>query len=149
LIAKITSDAPIYKIAIIGTNTPATLLIRFKPPKTISPVKITSTTPVTQPLIWKLLLATSATVLDCTLFPIPSAATAPKKAKATANHLNLGPSPRSIYYSGPLEYSPCAFLTRYFCASKASAYFVATPSKPTSHIQNIAPGPPKVMAVAT
>ncbi|MGX1079827.1 hypothetical protein RKD51_000964 [Bacillus sp. SLBN-57] len=34
-------------------------------------------------------------------------------------------------------------------ASNASLYFVAIPKRPTSHIQNKAPGPPTVIAVAT
>ena len=34
-------------------------------------------------------------------------------------------------------------------ASSASAYFVAIPTSPTTHIQKMAPGPPIVMAVAT
>jgi hypothetical protein len=34
-------------------------------------------------------------------------------------------------------------------ANTASEYLVAMPSKPVIHIQNTAPGPPRVIAVAT
>ncbi|CSC74922.1 Uncharacterised protein [Vibrio cholerae] len=38
---------------------------------------------------------------------------------------------------------------RYFTASKHSAYLVAMPNRAASHIQNRAPGPPSLIAVAT
>ena len=38
---------------------------------------------------------------------------------------------------------------RYFTASTASAYLVAMPKTPVSHIQSTAPGPPAATAVAT
>ena len=38
---------------------------------------------------------------------------------------------------------------RYFTASRASAYLVAIPNTPVSHIQSTAPGPPAATAVAT
>ena len=38
---------------------------------------------------------------------------------------------------------------RYFTASRPSENFVAMPNSAASHIQNIAPGPPATMAVAT
>ena len=40
-------------------------------------------------------------------------------------------------------------MTRYLTASTASAYFVAMPNTPVSHIQSTAPGPPAATAVAT
>ena len=39
--------------------------------------------------------------------------------------------------------------TRYFTAAKVSAYLVAMPNTPVSHIQSTAPGPPAKMAVPT
>ena len=44
---------------------------------------------------------------------------------------------------------PSSAVTRYFTASKHSAYFVAVPTKAAIHIQNNAPGPPATIAVAT
>ena len=40
-------------------------------------------------------------------------------------------------------------MLRYFTASRPSEYFVAIPNNAASHIQNIAPGPPATIAVAT
>ena len=40
-------------------------------------------------------------------------------------------------------------MIRYFTASSASAYLVAMPKTPVSHIQSTAPGPPAATAVAT
>ncbi len=44
---------------------------------------------------------------------------------------------------------PSLSRTRKRTASTASAYLVAIPKRPVTHIQNIAPGPPAAMAVAT
>ena len=50
---------------------------------------------------------------------------------------------------GPPEALPFSSITRYFTASTPSAYLVAIPKKAASHIQNKAPGPPALTAVAT
>ena len=59
------------------------------------------------------------------------------------------PKPRSNAYIGPPSIVPSEVFTRYFTERRASAYFVAIPKTPVIHIQKTAPGPPRVMAVAT
>jgi hypothetical protein len=50
---------------------------------------------------------------------------------------------------GPPAIVPSAALTRYFTDRSASAYFVAIPNTPVSHIHRTAPGPPAATAVET
>ncbi len=57
--------------------------------------------------------------------------------------------PRSSTYIGPPAIVPSAVVMRYFTESSASAYLVAIPKTPVSHIQRTAPGPPDATAVAT
>src|SRR3990167_1854020 len=85
--------------------------------------------------------------LAWTMLPMPKAATAVRKANATASQRQF--IPRSRTYIGPLAMSPALLVVRYFTASRASAYFVAIPKTPVSHIHKTAPGPPEAMAVAT
>ena len=79
--------------------------------------------------------------------PMPNAATAVRTAKITPSHFAF--IPRSRTYMGPPPMSPDGVTTRYFTASTASAYLVAMPKTPVSHIHNTAPGPPAATAVAT
>ena len=79
--------------------------------------------------------------------PMPKAATAVRAAKMTPSHFAF--IPRSSTYMGPPPMSPDGVTTRYFTASTASAYLVAMPKTPVSHIQSTAPGPPAATAVAT
>jgi len=81
------------------------------------------------------------------MFPIPNAATVVNAANNTPSH--LAPRPRSRTYMGPPAISPLTFLPRYFTDRTASAYLVAMPKTPVSHIQSTAPGPPRATAVAT
>ena len=92
-------------------------------------------------------LTRSAIELDCTILPMPRAATAVKMQKSIANHFMF--NPRSSAYIGPPDISPLAFVTRYLIASNPSEYLVAMPSTPVSQHQNTAPGPPRDIAVAT
>ena len=50
---------------------------------------------------------------------------------------------------GPPEIWPIELTLLYRTAKKLSAYFVAIPTKPVTHIQKIAPGPPRAIAVPT
>ena len=68
-------------------------------------------------------------------------------AKRMASHFQ--PSPFSRAYIGPPSILPRRVLTRYFTASKPSAYLVEIPNTPVSQHQSTAPGPPKAIAVAT
>lgn len=85
--------------------------------------------------------------LACTVFPMPKAATAVKKANRMA--IFFQPKPRSKAYIGPPSILPDFVLTLYFTASRPSEYFVAMPNKPVSQHQSTAPGPPRATAVAT
>ena len=52
-------------------------------------------------------------------------------------------------YMAPPSMKPLWSRTRYFTAAYVSAYFVAMPNRPVTHIHKTAPGPPARMAVAT
>ncbi len=81
------------------------------------------------------------------MLPIPNAAIAVSAAKSMPS--GLLPRPRSSAYIGPPAIWPLGSFTRYFTLSTASAYFVAMPNTPVSHIHSTAPGPPAATAVAT
>ena len=119
----------------------------FIPPRMTKAVRAAIATPVSQTdrpkdscSIWEMELA-------CTMLPMPKAATAVKKAKTRPSQRAL--RPRSSTYIGPPEISPVPEITRYFTDSSASAYLVAIPNTPVSHIHSTAPGPPAATAVAT
>ena len=79
--------------------------------------------------------------------PMPKAHTAANSAKITPAHLAW--SPRSRAYMAPPIMVPFSLRTRYLTAISVSAYFVAMPNRPVSHIQSTAPGPPMATAVPT
>ena len=92
----------------------------------------------------------------CTAPPMPRMARPAKMAKVMAMALaNQGTEPSgrrkrsSQMYMAPPIIWPLAFFTRYFTDAKTSVYLVAMPRMPVIHIQNTAPGPPEMMAVAT
>ena len=85
--------------------------------------------------------------LACTVLPMPKEARAAKTAKRMASHFH--PKPFSRAYIGPPSIRPRLVFTRYFTASKPSAYLVEIPNTPVSQHQSTAPGPPRAMAVAT
>ena len=84
---------------------------------------------------------------DCTEFPIPNAAMAVKMQNSTASHFILSPLSRA--YIGPPIIVPSWLFTLYLIARSPSLYLVAIPKKPANQHHSTAPGPPRVMAVAT
>jgi len=70
-----------------------------------------------------------------------------KTAKQIPIHFDL--RPRLMTYIGPPAKCPLCVLILYLMESTASAYLVAIPNTPVSHIHRTAPGPPRAMAVAT
>ena len=87
------------------------------------------------------------TALACTVQPMPKAQTAASRAKMTPSHFIL--RPRSSAYMAPPIMVPSSDLTRYLTEMMVSAYLVAMPKMPVSHIHRTAPGPPMAMAVPT
>ena len=103
-----------------------------------------------------LVVSTSVIAEDCTADPMPKEAMAAKAANRmaptraqTGTEPSLRTKPRSQAYMAPPNMLPLWSFTRYFTAAKVSAYLVAMPNTPVSHIQNTAPGPPAKMAVPT
>ena len=84
------------------------------------------------------------------ILPMPKAEQTAKRAKRTAMTRPTGPPmPFFMAYMGPPAISPTLFVSRYFTANTDSPYFVDSPKAALIHIQTMAPGPPKTMAVAT
>ena len=137
----------VYSTDITGTSPIQTLVIHLMPPISTRPVRTIITMPGIHWGMLKFSWKTFATALDCTPSPIPKAARAAKRANSTPSHFIL--RPRSRANIAPPSIIPCSSLTRYFTAISDSAYFVAMPNTPVSHIQSTAPGPPEAMAVPT
>ena len=98
----------------------------------------------------KTLVTDSKILFICVVVPIPKApASIPKIAKQTANHFHFLPIPSSMYVKGPPTIVPSFSLLRNLTARNPSAYFVAMPNMAAKIIQNNAPGPPILIAVAT
>ena len=95
----------------------------------------------------KVSLARRAMLLACTVQPMPNDASAVKTAKRMASHFMF--KPRSRAYIGPPYMRPSLPFTRYFTASRPSAYLVAIPKMPVNQHHSTAPGPPSATAVAT
>ena len=139
-----------------GTRASHTLVSHLMPPKMTSDTSTTSTRPTTH---WgtpgRFSTMTSLTALACTAEPMPNDASAARAAKAmapTLAHQGVVPfflKARSQAYMAPPSISPLWSLTRYFTLTKVSAYLVAMPKTPVSHIHSTAPGPPDTMAVPT
>ena len=130
-----------------GTSFSHTLAIFVMPPRITTAVSTVMTLPVIQGETPNVCCARPAMELACVMLPIPKAAMAVSAANSMPS--GLLPSPRSRAYMGPPAIWPLASFTRYFTLSTASAYFVAMPNTPVSHIHNTAPGPPAATAVAT
>lgn len=60
-----------------------------------------SNRPVTQQEMLKSRSAARAKKLDCTMFPMPRAATAAKRAKQKPSHFQFWPKPFLMEYMGP------------------------------------------------
>ena len=54
-----------------------------------------------------------------------------------------------MYIKGPALYSPSSLFSRYLIEQTTSEYLIAMATKPTTHIQKIAPGPPLTIPIAT
>lgn len=74
--------------------------------------------------------------LACTVLPMPKEARVAKSAKRMASHFQ--PKPFSRAYIGPPSIFPRLVFTRYFTASKPSAYLVEIPNTPVSQHQSTA-----------
>ncbi len=124
--------------------------MRLMPPSSTTPTNSTMTMPVASGGTPNVSSRDCAIVLVCVMLPMPNAASAAKTANATARILPSGPRmPRLRYSCGPPRCSPFSSTTRNFEPRKASEYLDAMPSRPVTHIQNRAPGPPIPIAVAT
>ena len=131
----------------MGTRNPHARAMAFTPPMTTVAVSAHATAPTILSGMPHVSLANSAIELACTVEPIPNDARTVKMAKSTPSHFMF--RPRSRAYIGPPYVWPSLAFTRYFTASKPSAYFVAMPKIPVSQHHSTAPGPPSVTAVAT
>ena len=86
----------------------------------------------------------------CVMLPIPNDAQTAKIANSVAiNFPNAPPMPFFIAYMGPPAISPTELVSRYLTARTDSPYLVDRPNAALIHIQIIAPGPPRTIAVAT
>ena len=124
-----------------------TRAMAFTPPMMTEAARIHTKSPTAQSGTPNVLLANRAMELACTVHPIPNDASAVNTAKRIASHFMF--RPRSKAYIGPPYVWPSSDFTRYFTASKPSAYFVAIPKIPVNQHHSTAPGPPKATAVAT
>lgn len=75
--------------------------------------------------------------------------TSPQTEKNTAIQRQRGPRPTSMKYIGPPCGTPFSSFLRYMAASVQVKNLVDMPTIAVTHIQNIAPAPPWVMAIAT
>ena len=130
-----------------GTSLSHTLAIDWMPPRITIAVRTVITAPVHQGETCRVSWTIEEIELACTMQPMPKAATAVSAAKTTPSQ--RWPRPRSSTYIGPPAISPCAVTVRYLTESSASAYLVAIPNTPVSHIHSTAPGPPAATAVET
>src|SRR6266545_7945784 len=134
-------------MAMNGTSASHTRAMDWMPPRITTAVSTVMTAPVTHGDTCQVSLTMAEIEFACTMQPMPKAATAVRKAKITPSQ--RARSPRSSTYMGPPAMVPLAVTIRYFTESTASAYLVATPNTPVSHIQSTAPGPPAATAVDT
>ena len=157
-----------YAPAITGTTAPQTFVIRLEPPISTRAARAAVITPEitaagerphapaqrapfsVRGLSASIPSTAEAMLPDWVSVPIPkSPAAAPDKAKALLSHMNRLPRPLSMYRKGPPRKRPGRLSTRYFTASRPSAYLVAMPKNAAVSIHKRAPGPPAATAVAT
>ena len=79
-----------------GTIFSAVTAIRLMPPRVTAPTSNTRVSPVAQVGTPKPLTTDWASVLDCTMLPIPKAASPARKAYNTASQRHCAPSPFSM-----------------------------------------------------
>src|SRR5699024_8502081 len=124
--------------------------IDLMPPTSTSKTSAVRINPVTQMGTLQLPSTFEAIALPWVIFPMPKQAMTEKIANANAKMLPTGPRiPRARYYRGQPVFSPAVSVPRNRTPKTASAYLDAMPTRPVTHIQNKAPGPPIPMAVAT
>ena len=73
----------------------------------------------------------------------------PPIAKSIASGLKFFPRPHSIKYIGPPCSIPSSSCLRYRQESVHVKNLIIMPNRPATHIQNIAPAPPILIAIAT
>ena len=140
-----------------GTIASHTLASHFTPPKMTNETNTMMAKPTAQfGTAGKFAVMTPVSAEACTAEPMPNAAMAASAANATAPTLahtgtlpSLRTKPRSHAYMAPPSISPLWSLTRYLTLMNVSAYLVAMPNTPVSHIHSTAPGPPESTAVPT
>ena len=130
-----------------GTSASETRVIERIPPRITRPTRAHSTKPTARGGTPKFCVIFPTTAFACTMQPMPKPQSAASAAKRIPAHLAC--SPRSSAYIAPPIIVPFSLRTRYLTAISVSAYFVAMPKTPVSHIQSTEPGPPRAMAVPT
>ena len=122
-----------------GTSFSQTVAMDWMPPRMTTAVSTVMMPPVihgeTRNVSWTMVEIEFA----CTMQPMPKAATAVSAAKTRPSQRAF--IPRSSTYIGPPAICPLGVVMRYLTERTASAYFVAMPKTPVSHIQSTAPGP--------
>ena len=78
-----------------------------------------------------------------------NSANAPPPTRPYHGTLPFFSNARRQAYMAPPSMLPLWSFTRYFTAANVSAYLVAMPNTPVSHIHRMAPGPPASTAVPT
>ena len=129
-----------------GTSRDVATPTRLMPPRITAPTKTVAIRPVTVRSTSHSACNRPASWLAWNRGKQP---TMPQTANIRARGLNPGPSPVSIKYMGPPCAMPSSSCLRYMQASVQVKNLVHMPSRPATHIQNMAPGPPMLMAIAT
>ena len=113
-------------------------------------------TPVTQPATPKYSLVMSATFHAWNMLPPVPEDIITQKENRNASKVPSQPSSGFIFFSArPATHigPPCGLsgssVFRYSMDNVTSTNLIDMPSKPTTHIQKMAPGPPSMMASAT
>ena len=130
-----------------GTSLSETRVMDLMPPMITRPTSTLSTMATGSAGMWKFWVMLPTTALACTMQPMPK----PHSDASSANSMPAQRAcrPRSSAYIAPPIMVPFSLFTRYFTAMMVSAYLVAMPNTPVSHIHSTEPGPPSAMAVPT
>ena len=122
-------------------------MIDWIPPMMTRPTIRLRTMPTTSGGTCRFRLKLETTALAWTMQPIPNAHREARRANTTPSHFIL--RPLSSAYMAPPIMVPFSLFTLYLTAISVSAYLVAIPKIPVSHIQSTEPGPPRAIAVPT
>ena len=130
-----------------GTSLSETRVMDLMPPMITRPTSALSTMATATGGTWKFWVMLPTTAFACTMQPMPK----PQSDASSANSMpaQRACKPRSSAYIAPPIMLPFSLLTRYLTPMMVSAYFVAIPNTPVSHIHSTEPGPPRAMAVPT